>query len=58
MADEVYSHNIEHMVLCVCYVDESCDIQEKFIALLKLQRVRASDITNAIVNTLGCYLLI
>ena len=52
MADEVSSHNVEHMALCVCYVDESCDIQERFMAFLKLQRVRASDITNAIVNTL------
>ena len=27
MADEVCNHNVEHMALCVCYVDESCDIQ-------------------------------
>ena len=52
MADEVSSLNVEHMALRVHYVDESCDIQEKFIAFLKLQRIRASDITNAIVNTL------
>lgn len=52
MADEVSGHNVEHMALCLRYVDESCDIQEKFVAFLKLQRVRASDITNAIVNTL------
>ena len=52
MADEVSSHNVEHMALCLCYVDESCDIQEKFVAFLKLKRVRANDITNAIVNTL------
>ena len=52
MADEVFSHNVEHMALCLCYVDESCDIQEKFVALLKSERVRANDITNAIVSTL------
>ena len=52
MADEVSSHNVEHMALCLRYVDESCDIQEKFVAFLKLKRVRANDITNAIVNTL------
>ena len=52
VADEVSSHNVEHMALYVRYVNESCDIQERFIAFLKLQRVRASDITNAIVNTL------
>ena len=52
MADEVSSHNVEHMALCLRYVDESCDIQEKFVAFLKLQRVRANDISNAIVSTL------
>ena len=52
MADELSNHNVEHMALCARYVNESCDIQEKFIAFLKLQRVRASDITNAIVNIL------
>ena len=31
MADEVSSHNVEHMALCVHYVDESCDIQEKLL---------------------------
>ena len=52
MTDEVSSHNVEHMALCLRYVDESSNIQEKFVAFLKLQRVRASDFTNATVNTL------
>ena len=52
IADEVSSHNVEHLSLCLRYIDENHDIQEKHIAFVKLQRVRASDITNAIIGTL------
>ena len=52
LADEVSSHNIEHLALCLRFVDEKCDIREVFVAFVKLERVRASDITNAIVTTL------
>jgi len=47
MADEVSSQNVEHLVaLCLRYVDECIDIQEKFI---ELPRVRAMDIATAII---------
>ena len=49
MADEVSSHNVEHLALCLRYVDESNEIQEKFIEFIKLPRVRAMDIATAIV---------
>ena len=52
IADEVSSYNIEHLSLCLRYVDGNHDIQEKHIVFVKLQRVRASDITNAITSTL------
>ena len=52
IADEVSSHNVEHLSLCLRYIDGYHDIQEKHIAFVKLQRVRASDITNAIIGTL------
>ena len=52
IADEVSSHNVEHLSLCLRYVGGNHDIQEKHIAFVKLQRVRASDITNAITSTL------
>ena len=51
LADEVASHNVEHLALCLRFVDQSCDIREEFVAFVKLQRVRASDISSAI---LGC----
>jgi len=52
LADEVSSHNVEHMALCLRFVDENCDVQEKFIGFVKLQRVRANDIANAIITLL------
>ena len=52
MADEVSSHNEEHLPLCLHFVDENSEIQEEFVNFLKLERVRAVDITNAIVSCL------
>jgi len=52
LADEVSSHNVEHMALCLHFVDENCDLQEKFIGFVKLQSIRANDIANAIITTL------
>ena len=52
LADEVSSHNVEHLALCLHFVDEKCDIREEFVTFVKLERVRASDITTAIINTL------
>ena len=52
LADEVSSHNVEHMALCLRFVDENCYVQEKFIGFVKLQRVRANDIANAIITLL------
>ena len=53
LADEVSSHNKEHLPICLCFVDESCEIREEFIHFVKLERVRALDIANAIVKTLS-----
>jgi len=52
LADEVFSHNVEHMALCLHFVDENCDVPEQFIGFVKLERVRANDIANAIIITL------
>ena len=52
LADEVCSHNVEYLPLCLCFVDERCNIREEFVAFIKLERVRAIDIANAIVSML------
>ena len=50
MADEVSSHNVEHLALCLHFVDENCDIWEKFVLFVKLDRVRPQDIANSIIS--------
>ena len=46
------SHNEEHLpIICIRYVDEDGEVQEAFVAFIKLQRVRASDIAEAIIAT-------
>ena len=52
LADDVSSHNVEHLPLCLRFVDKECYIREDFIAFVRLERVRAGDIATAIVSTL------
>ena len=51
LADEVSSHNTEHLPICLQYVDDKCEIREEFITFVKLERVRAADIVNVITNS-------
>ena len=53
LADEVSSQNTEHLPICIRFVDDECDIREEFIGFVKLERVRAIDIVNAITKTLS-----
>ena len=46
IADEVSSHNVEHLSVCLRFVDKDCNISEEFIGLMKLERVRAVDKSN------------
>ena len=48
LADEVSSHNTEHLPIFVRFVDGNFEIREDFIGYAKLERVRAKDIANAI----------
>ena len=52
LADEVSSHNVEHLAMCLRFVDSECNIREEFVAFIKLSRVRASDIADSILTTL------
>ena len=52
MADEVSSHNVEHLCLCLRFVDAQSQIREEFISFLKLERVRAIYIMDTIVKCL------
>lgn len=53
LADEVSCHSVEHLPICIRFVDSDCNICEEFIAFIRLERVRASDISEAIVRILG-----
>ena len=51
LADEVSCHNVEHLPICLRYVDGECNIREEFVAyVVKLDRVRVTDIADAIVE--------
>ena len=52
LADEVSCHNVEHLPICLRFVDSEYNIREEFAAFVKLARVRAVDIADAIMKTL------
>ncbi len=43
LADEVSSHNIEHLAIYLRYVDANNDICEDFVTFIKLYQVFAKD---------------
>ena len=52
MADEVSCHNVEYLLLCLRFIDYANNIREEFISFAKIERVRAADIGNAIMQCL------
>lgn len=52
MADEVTSHNKEELALCACFVDNSNDVREEFLAFLRLPRITGNVIGEKIITTL------
>ena len=52
LADEVSCHNVEQMPLCVCFVDNDCNIREEFLEFVALKRVTGSAIATAILGKL------
>ena len=52
LADEVSCHNVEQLPVCLRFVDSEGSICEEFVAFLKLNRVRAVDIADALVKCL------
>ena len=52
LADGVSCHNVEHLPLCLHFVDDAGNIREDFVTFAKLERVREVDIANAIMQCL------
>lgn len=52
LADEVTSHNIEHLAICARFVDGNKDIREEFLCFLELDRITGEKIALAILQFL------
>ena len=39
LADEVTSHNVEHLAICARFVDGNKDVREEFLTFVQLERV-------------------
>ena len=52
LADEVTSHNVEHLAICARFVDGKKDVREEFLAFLNLERITGEKIAEAILGFL------
>ena len=48
LADEVTSHNEEHLAICARFVDEKKDVREEFLTFIKLERITGEKIAESI----------
>ncbi|XP_065904945.1 zinc finger MYM-type protein 1-like [Dysidea avara] len=52
LADEVTSHNIEHLSVCVRFLDQQNNIREEFLAFFPLERITGEAILQPILKCL------
>ena len=52
LADEITSHNTEHLAICARFVDRKKDVREEFLSFLKLERITGKKIAEAILEFL------
>ena len=52
LGDEVASHNLEHLTVCLRFVAASGEIREEFVSFIKMEQVHAVDIEQAITGLL------
>ena len=53
LADEVTSYNVEHLAICVRFLDSKQDIREEFLAIMPLQRITGAAISEALLQFLN-----
>ncbi|KAL7844825.1 hypothetical protein SRHO_G00233640 [Serrasalmus rhombeus] len=53
LADEVTSHNVELMPMCVCFVDKDLNIREELLEICTLPRITGHHIASAIKDVLS-----
>ena len=52
LADEVTSHNVEHLAICARFVDKHKDIREEFLGFLELERITGEKVAECILGFL------
>ena len=52
LADEVTSHNVEHLAICIWFLNSKQIIKEEFLAFMPLQRITGAAISEAILKFL------
>lgn len=59
MADEVASHNVEHLAICARFVDAENNTREEFLTFVKLERTTDSYVAEQVMkflNSVGLHL--
>ena len=52
LADEVTSHNVEHLAICARFVDSKRNIREEFLTFVKLERITGEKVAEGILEFL------
>ena len=52
LADEMTSHNIEHLAICARFVDQNNGIRKEFLTFIGLDRITCAEIADAIIKFL------
>ena len=52
LADEVTSHNVEHLAVCARFVNGNSEIRDEFLAFITLDRITGEQIARAIIKFL------
>ena len=53
MADEVTSHNVEHLAICARFVDAESNIREVFLTFVKLERTTGAFVADQVMQFLN-----
>ena len=53
MADEVTSHNVEHLAICARFVDAKNNIREEFLTFVKLERTTGAYVADQVIKFLN-----
>ena len=52
LADEVTSHNVEHLAVCARFVDRNREVREEFLSFIRIQRITGKQIAETLITFL------